>query len=107
MNDAQMADVFKALADSHRRRLLDALMHDPGQTLGRLCESAEISRQGTSKHLKILEQAHLVVVHWQGREKLHYLNPLPIQQISERWIRKYETARVAALANLTRKLTHE
>ena len=95
---------FRALADSSRRALLDRLHEQNGQTLAQLCEGLDISRQAVTKHLVILEQANLVVVQWQGREKLHYLNPVPIHEIAERWIRKYERGRLRALADLKKQL---
>ena len=96
--------VFKALADSARRTLLDRLHEVNGQTLGGLCECLAMSRQAVTKHLKVLEAAGLVVVIWQGREKLHYLNPGPIHDIAERWIGKYERGRVRVLGELKRRL---
>lgn len=96
--------VFKALADPGRRLLLDRLRADNGQTLGQLCEHLEMSRQAVTKHLRVLEDANLVVVVWAGREKLHYLNPVPISEIFDRWVGKYERARVRALADLKRAL---
>lgn len=95
---------FRALADSSRRALLDSLYEQNGQTLAQLCDGLDISRQAVTKHLVILEQANLVVVQWQGREKLHYLNPVPIHEIAERWIRKYERGRLRALADLKKQL---
>lgn len=96
--------VFKALADPTRRQLLDRLHEDNGQTLGQLCATLAISRQAVTKHLAVLEDANLVVTVWRGREKLHYLNPDPIEAIAERWIGKYERARVRALRDLERAL---
>ena len=95
---------FRALADSSRRALLDRLYERNGQTLAQLCDGLDMSRQAVTKHLVILEQANLVVVQWQGREKLHYLNPVPIHEIAERWIRKYERGRLRALADLKKQL---
>jgi len=95
-----MDAVFKALADASRRNLLDLLYQNNGQTLNELCAPLKMSRQAVSKHLAILEQANLVVTLRRGREKLHYLNPVPIQEIYERWIGKYECSRVQALADL-------
>lgn len=95
---------FRALADSSRRALLDRLYEQNGQTLAQLCEGLDMSRQAVTKHLMVLEQANLVVVQWQGREKLHYLNPVPIHEIAERWIRKYERGRLRALAELKKQL---
>ncbi|WP_422929131.1 ArsR/SmtB family transcription factor [Singulisphaera sp. PoT] len=99
-----MDRVFKALADAGRRLLLDRLRAENGQTLGQLCEHLAISRQAVTKHLAVLEAANLVVVVWKGREKLHYLNPVPIHEISERWIGKFERGRLQALADLKAKL---
>ena len=99
-----MDEVFKALADASRRELLDRLRADNGQTLGELCVRLAMTRQAVSKHLAILEGANLVAVVWRGREKLHYLNPVPIHDIAERWIGKYERHRLSALAELKRGL---
>lgn len=99
-----MDEVFKALADVSRRLLLDRLHAKNGQTLNELCDGLAITRQAVSKHLGILEKADLVVARWHGREKLHYLNPVPIHQISERWIEKFERTRLQALADLKREL---
>lgn len=96
--------VFKALADPARRLLLDRLHAENGQTLGALCAHLEMTRQAVTKHLVVLEEANLIAVVWKGREKLHYLNPVPIHEIAERWIRKFETGRLDALADLKRKL---
>jgi DNA-binding transcriptional ArsR family regulator len=92
--------VFRALADPSRRELLDLLRAENGQTLSELCGHLEMSRQGVSKHLALLEDANLVVTIWRGREKLHYLNPVPINDIYERWIGKYERTRIRALSAL-------
>lgn len=102
-----MDDVFKALADSTRRQLLDRLFEKNGQTLGELCEKLAMTRQAVTKHLKILEDANLVAVVWSGREKLHYLNPVPIHEIASRWIGKFEAARLRVLAELKEKLEGE
>ena len=102
-----MDAVFKALADPSRRALLDRLHADNGQTLGELCEHLDMTRQAVSKHLAVLEAANLVAVVRRGREKLHYINPVPIAEISERWIGKYERGRLAALAELKRVLEDE
>jgi DNA-binding transcriptional ArsR family regulator len=91
---------FRALADSSRRALLDRLFEQNGQTLAQLCDGLDMSRQAVTKHLAILEAANLIAVQWQGREKLHYLNPVPIHEIAERWISKYERSRLQALADL-------
>ncbi len=96
--------VFKALADPSRRRLLDMLHANNGQTLGELCADLDMSRQAVTKHLLLLEEANLVVVVWRGREKLHYLNPLPISEIFERWVGKYEQRRVRVLSELKQAL---
>jgi DNA-binding transcriptional ArsR family regulator len=99
-----MDDVFKALADASRRLLLDRLFAKPGQTLGELCQGLEMSRQAISKHLAILADANLVVSVKRGREKLHYLNPVPIHEIADRWIGKYQRAPLDALAALKTRL---
>src|SRR3569832_2493966 len=91
-----MDDVFKALADASRRSLLDRLHARNGQTLNDLCDGLEMTRQAVTKHLAILEAANLVTPIRHGREKLHYLNPVPIHEIGERWIRKFERGRLAA-----------
>ena len=96
--------VFKALADPGRRRLLDLLHQDNGQTLSALCEHMDMTRQAVTQHLQQLEQANLVAVIWQGREKLHYLNPVPLHEIHERWIGKVERNRLGALRDLKKKL---
>ena len=96
--------VFRALADPGRRVLLDRLFAENGQTLGQLCEHLDMSRQAVTKHLKILEGANLVAAVWHGREKLHYLNPVPIHAISERWINKYERGRLQMLVDLKKRL---
>ncbi|MBO0719824.1 MAG: helix-turn-helix transcriptional regulator [Blastocatellia bacterium] len=99
-----MDAVFRALADGSRRKLLDRLFERNGQTLGEMCDGLAMSRQAVTKHLLMLEQANLVVTIWRGREKLHYLNPVPIHEIAERWIRKYERGRLRALAELKKNL---
>ncbi len=99
-----MDAVFKALADPVRRELLDSLRDRSGQTLGELCEGRGMTRQAVTKHLIVLEAANLVASQRRGREKLHYLNPVPIQEIADRWIGKYERGRLAALADLKRRL---
>jgi DNA-binding transcriptional ArsR family regulator len=96
--------VFKALADPTRRKLLDRLHADNGQTLGELCERLAMTRQAVTKHLVLLEQANLVATVRRGREKLHYLNPVPIHQIAQRWIGKFERSRLDALGDLKKKL---
>lgn len=97
-------DVFKALADPSRRALLDHLHQNNGQTLNQLCRHLDLTRQGITKHLAILINAQLIVPLWRGREKLHYLNPAPLKQISERWIDKHKSACLRALNDLTRTL---
>ena len=99
-----MDRVFKALADKSRRRLLDRLRAENGQSLGELCEGLAMSRQAVTKHLKILEAANLVATRKEGRLKLHFINPVPINDIAERWIGKFERAPLAALADLKRNL---
>ena len=99
-----MDDVFKALADPGRRLLLDKLHAANGQTLGELCEHLDMSRQAVTKHLGLLEAANLVVTTWRGREKLHFLNPVPLQEIYDRWIYKYEKGRLRALSELKKGL---
>src|SRR6516164_3206245 len=99
-----MEDVFRALADPSRRQLLDRLNARNGQTLRELCEGLDMARQSVSKHLAVLEAAGVVTAVRRGREKLHYLNPAPINDISERWIDRYERRRVDALADLKRAL---
>jgi DNA-binding transcriptional ArsR family regulator len=99
-----MDEVFKALADGSRRELLDRLRADNGQTLGDLCERLDMTRQAVSKHLAILEGANLVAIVWRGREKLHYLNPVPIHEIADRWIGKFERSRLQALGDLKKAL---
>jgi DNA-binding transcriptional ArsR family regulator len=102
-----MGRVFKALADPGRRLLLDRLHAENGQTLGQLCGHLDMTRQAVTKHLKLLEQANLVVTLWRGREKLHYLNPVPIHEIAERWIGKFERGRLRVLAELKKQLEGE
>jgi len=99
-----MDAVFRALADASRRQLLDRLHARNGQTLNELCEGLDMTRQAVTKHLAILEAANLVATVKRGREKLHYLNPIPINEIAERWIGKYERGRVRALAELKKNL---
>ncbi len=99
-----MDEVFKALADPSRRKLLDSLNTKGGQTLSELCSVLDMARQSVSKHLAVLEDAKLVVTVWRGREKLHYLNAAPISEISDRWINHFDRRRVSALAELKRAL---
>ena len=96
--------VFKALADPTRRRLLDLLHRENGQTLTALSAGMDMTRQAVTQHLQLLEEANLVAVVWQGREKLHYLNPVPLHEIAARWIGKFERNRLDALRDLKRKL---
>jgi len=96
--------VFKALADGCRRELLDRLRAENGQTLGQLCARLAMTRQAVSKHLAILEEANLVASVKRGREKLHYLNPVPIHDIGERWISKFDRSRLQALSELKKTL---
>jgi len=107
-----MDAVFRALADPARRRLLDSLHGRNGQTLGELCDSLakgryDMSRQAVTKHLAILEEANLLAVQWRGREKLHFINPVPIHAIAERWIRKFERRHLTALSALKKSLEGE
>lgn len=97
--------VFKALADESRRQLLDRLRADNGQTLNQLCAGLPgMTRQAVSKHLAILAEANLIVAIKRGRAKLHYLNPVPIHEIAERWIGKFERSRLDALSQLKQVL---
>ena len=99
--------VFRALADASRRQLLDRLHRENGQTLSELCRGLDMTRQAVAKHLAILEEANLVSVRRHGREKLHFINPVPINSIAERWISKFETPRLNALSELKRTLEGE
>jgi DNA-binding transcriptional ArsR family regulator len=96
--------LFKALADPSRRKLLDLLHAHDGRTLNDLCEHLDMTRQGVTQHLGVLEAANLVVTVWRGREKLHFLNPVPLQEIYERWIAKFENQRLKALGKLKQRL---
>jgi len=96
--------LFRALADSSRRKLLDVLHAHDGHTLNELCEHLDMTRQGVTQHLDVLEAANLVATVRRGREKLHFLNPVPLQEIYERWIAKFEKPRLKALSNLKRRL---
>lgn len=102
-----MDAVFKALADPGRRKLLDALHANNGQTLTELCGQLDMTRQAVTKHLALLEKANLVAVIWRGREKLHYLNPVPLHEIYERWIGKYERNQLQALSDLKKSLEQQ
>jgi DNA-binding transcriptional ArsR family regulator len=99
--------VFRALADASRRKLLDRLHRENGQTLGGLCQGLDMTRQAVAKHLSILQAANLVSVRRHGREKLHFINPVPINSIAERWISKFEAPRLNALSELKRNLEGE
>jgi DNA-binding transcriptional ArsR family regulator len=103
-DDRQADAVFRALSDRSRRLLLDALRERNGQTLSELCAGLVMARQSVSKHLAVLEGASLVTTVRRGREKLHYLNPAPINEIADRWISQYDQERVSALADLKRAL---
>lgn len=103
----KMDKVFKALADTNRRRLLDQLFNENGQTLNELCKHMDMTRQSVTKHLLILEKANLIVVEWQGRNKLHYLNVAPIVGIYKRWVRKFEQQRIETLHELKNKLEED
>jgi DNA-binding transcriptional ArsR family regulator len=96
--------VFKALADRSRRKLLDLLNVNDVQTLSELCEHLDMTRQAVTQHLAVLESAHLVQTRRLGREKLHFLNPVPLQEIYDRWIFKFERSRLKALRELKRRL---
>jgi DNA-binding transcriptional ArsR family regulator len=99
--------VFRALADASRRQLLDRLHARNGQTLGELCRGLRMTRQAVAKHLTILEQANLVASKREGREKLHFINPVPLNEIAERWIAKFEQRRLSALSALKKHLEGE
>ena len=96
--------LFKALADPNRRKLLDLLHAHDGRTLNALCEHLDMTRQGVTQHLDVLEAANLVAVVWRGREKQHFLNPVPLQEIYDRWIAKFEKPRLKALSDLKQRL---
>ena len=102
-----MDDVFKALADRGRRKLLDRLFKQRGLTLSELCEEMDRSRQAVAQHLGLLEAANLVSTVWRGREKHHYLNPVPIHEIYDRWVRKFERRSLKALNQLKQQLEGE
>jgi DNA-binding transcriptional ArsR family regulator len=99
--------VFKALADPGRRKLLDRLFESSGLTLGQLCDEMGMTRQAVSQHLALLEEANLVVTTWRGREKLHFLNPVPIHEIYDRWVKKFERRSLKALDQLKKQLEGE
>ena len=96
--------VFKALGDPTRRRLLDLLCESNGQTLGQLCEHLDMARQSATQHIAVLESANLVSTVWRGREKLHFINPVPLHDIYERWVRKFERQRLSLLHDLKKEL---
>lgn len=96
--------VFKALADRSRRMLLDRLNANNGQTLTELSTHLDMTRQAVTQHLGVLEAAHLVVTKWRGREKLHFINPVPLQEIYDRWICRFERSRVRAMRELKERL---
>ncbi len=96
--------VFKALADPTRRRLLDLLCERNGQSLGELCSGLDMARQSATQHLGILEDANLISTRRQGREKLHFINPVPLHDIYERWVRKFEHERLRLLHDLKQQL---
>ena len=101
---SDMDKVFKALADATRREMLDCLRQNQGLTLSDLVSRANMTRQSASRHIAVLEDAELVVTQWRGREKLHYLNPVPIAEISRRWIDKFSESKTEAIDNLKRAL---
>jgi DNA-binding transcriptional ArsR family regulator len=100
-------DVFRALSDASRRSLLDRLHRRNGQTLNELCTGLDMTRQAVTKHLAILENANLIAVQRQGREKLHFINPVPINDIAERWISKFQRSHLRALAALKKALEED
>ena len=102
-----MDEVFKALADQSRRRLLDRLREHPGLTLTELIDGLDMARQSASRHVSVLENAGLVVTHWSGREKLHYLNPAPVLEISERWLDRFSEDKTIALRALKSALEEQ
>jgi DNA-binding transcriptional ArsR family regulator len=104
MSATDIDNVFKALADRSRRKLLDVLYANNGQTLGELCEHLDMTRQAVAQHLAVLERANLVSTARRGREKLHYINPVPVHEIYQRWIRKFEHSRLQALHDLKKRL---
>jgi DNA-binding transcriptional ArsR family regulator len=104
---AHVDKVFRALADPGRRKLLDRLFAQSGLTLSELCEQMHMSRQAVAQHLGVLEAANLVSAVWRGREKHHYLNPVPIHEIYDRWVRKFEMRSLKALDRLKKRLEGE
>jgi DNA-binding transcriptional ArsR family regulator len=99
--------VFKALGDPTRRKLLDLLYETNGQTLGELCEHLDMARQSATQHIGILEAANLLSTVWRGREKLHFINPVPLHEVYERWVRKFERQRLSLLHDLKKELEGE
>ncbi|WP_398496650.1 ArsR/SmtB family transcription factor [Variovorax sp.] len=99
--------VFKALGDPTRRKLLDLLHDHNGQTLGELCEYLDMARQSVTQHIGLLEAANLVTTVWRGREKLHFINPVPLHEVYERWVRKFEHQRLTLLHDLKKELEGE
>ncbi|MFL6709454.1 MAG: ArsR/SmtB family transcription factor [Massilia sp.] len=99
--------VFKALADPSRRKLLDLLYEQNGQSLGQLCEHLDMARQSVTQHLGILEDANLVSTVKRGREKIHFINPVPLHEVYERWVRKFERERLSLLHTLKQQLEGE
>jgi DNA-binding transcriptional ArsR family regulator len=96
--------IFRALASRHRRSVLDALYQRAGQSLSELSEHRQMTRQAVSRHLAVLEDAGLVVARWEGREKLHYLNPVPLRRLHDRWLRKFDSSASDVLLDLKRSL---
>lgn len=99
--------VFKALGDPTRRKLLDLLCAQNGQTLGELCEHLDMKRQSVTQHIGLLEEANLLTTVWRGREKLHFINPVPLHEVYERWVRKFEQQRLSLLHDLKKELEGE
>ncbi|RHX78465.1 ArsR/SmtB family transcription factor [Leptospira yasudae] len=99
--------VFKALGDPTRRKLLDLLYEKNGQTLSQLCEHLDMTRQSATQHIGLLEEANLISIVWRGREKLHFINPVPLHEIYERWVRKFEHRRLSLLHDLKKELEGE
>lgn len=102
-----MDKIFRALADRNRRKMLDRLFEDPGLTLSELIADLGMARQSASRHVAVLEKAGLVVTHWSGREKLHYLNPIPLAEITERWIAKFSQRKAESLLTLKQALEEQ
>src|SRR5215208_6332247 len=103
----QADKVFKALGDPTRRKLLDLLCGQNGQTLGQLCDQLDMARQSVTQHIGLLEEANLVSTVWRGREKLHFINPVPLHEVYERWVRKFERQRLSLLHDLKKELEGE